>query len=58
MAFDAMLLQNPMNPEPIKPRLLDRNNWKEVASAAANLLLKVGEAGQQFADITALNHML
>jgi len=40
------------------PCLLNRNDWKEVASPAANLLLKVGEAGKQFADVTALDRML
>jgi hypothetical protein len=58
MALDPVLLQDPVNPEPIQPRFLDDDDRKDVPRPSACFLLELGQARKKSGGVTAAHRML
>ena len=58
MALDPFLVQDPVDPEPIQPRFLDRDDRKDVPLPSACFLLELGQARKKSGDVTAADRML
>jgi hypothetical protein len=53
MALDPVLLQDPVDPEPVQPRFLDRDDRKDVPRPSACFLLELGQARKKSGGVTA-----
>src|SRR6516164_5775354 len=58
VAFDAFVLQRPVNPKPIEPGLLYNDDPKALTRPPPRLLLKLCQALHQPGEIAAANRML
>src|SRR5215469_16877443 len=58
VAFDAFVLQRPVNPKPVKTGLLYNDDPKALTRPQSRLLLKLCEALHQPSEIAAANRML
>jgi len=55
MAFDFFLPKNAMDPESIKPSLLDDDNRKTLSRSRLRLVSQLGKSSQQAGDIAGLH---
>jgi hypothetical protein len=58
VALDTLLLQNAVKPEPVQPRLLDRDDRMALARSRLRLALQLRKQLQEFRNITGLHAVL
>ena len=58
MAFDAFVLESPVNPKPVEAGLLYNDDPKALTRPQSCFLLKLCEALHQPGEIAAANRML
>ena len=58
MAFDALVLERPVNPKPVETGLLYNDDPKALTRPQLRLLLKLYQALHQPGEIAAGNRML